>query len=141
MLETMLMTHSILIKAFLGFLVLGLFIPKSTAKNSLKFKKASFIYTMIFQALMTMIVFVGIIALVQGDLPFGLSTIIMVVVFAIMMALEIVKYKKIKKGNLEDEATFATLRTGFLKTGIINIVILIAIVVLMILKAKGVVAL
>ena len=136
----MLMTHSILIKAFLGFLVLGLFIPKMTASNPLKFKKASFIYTMVFQALMTMIVFVGIVALVQGDLPFGVSTIIMVIVFAIMMALEIVKYKKIKKGDLEDESSLTNLRSGFMKTGIINIIILVAIVVLMILKAKGIVA-
>jgi len=140
MIETMLMTHSILIKAFLAFLVLGLFVPKMTANNPLKFKKASFLYTMIFQALMTMIVFVGIVALVAGDLPFGLSTIIMIIVFAIMMALEIVKYKKIKKGNLEDASTFTMLRSGFLKTGIINIVILVAMVVLMVLKAKGVVA-
>ena len=140
MIETMLLTHSILIKALLAFLVLGLFIPKSTASKPLKFKKASFIYTMIFQALMTMIVFAGIVALVVGDLPFGISTVIMIVVFALMMALEIVKFKKIKKGDLEDESTFAMLRSGFLKTGIINIVILVIMVVLMILRAKGVVA-
>ena len=131
MIETMLMTHSLLIKAFLAFLVLGLFIPKMTANDPLKFKKASFIYTMVFQALMTMIVLAGIVALVAGDLPFGVSTIIMVIVFAIMMALEIVKYKKIKKGAVEN--------SGFFKTGIINILILVAMVVLMILNAKGVV--
>ena len=128
----MLMTHSILIKAFLGFLVLGLFIPKMTADDPLKFKKASFIYTMIFQALISMIALAGIVALVAGDLPFGITTIIMITIFAIMMALEIIKYKKIKKGNIES--------AGFIKTSIINIVILISIVVLMILRAKGVVA-
>ncbi len=128
----MLMTHSILIKAFLGFLVLGLFIPKMTADDPLKFKKASFIYTMIFQALISMIALAGIVALVAGDLPFGITTIIMITIFAIMMALEIVKYKKIKKGNIES--------AGFIKTSIINIVILVSIVVLMILRAKGVVA-
>lgn len=128
----MLMTHSILIKAFLGFLVLGLFIPKMTADDPLKFKKASFIYTMIFQALITMIALSGIVALVAGNLQFGITTIIMITIFAIMMALEIVKYKKIKKGNIES--------AGFIKTSIINIVILVSIVVLMILRAKGVVA-
>ena len=140
MIETILLTHSILVKVLLAFLVLGLFIPKVTASNPLKFKKASFIYTMIFQALMTMIAFAGVVALITGDLPFGISTIIMILVFAIMMALEIVKFKKIKKANLEDESTFAILRSSFLKTGIINIVILVIMVVLMILKAKGVVA-
>ena len=134
MIETMLMTHSILIKAFLGFLVLGLFIPKMTANNPLKFKKASFIYTMVFQALMSMIVLAGIVALVAGKLPFGVTTIIMIVIFGVMMALEIVKYKKIKNSN-------GTESGGFLKTGIINILILVAMVVLMILRAKGVVAL
>ncbi len=140
MIETMLLTHSILIKALLAFLVLGLFIPKATASNPLKFKKASFIYTMIFQAFMTMIAFAGIVALVAGELPFGISTIIMIAVFALMMALEIVKFKKIKKANLEEESIFAPLRSSFVKTGMMNIIILVLIVVLMILKAKGVVA-
>jgi len=132
MIETMLMTHSILIKAFLAFLVLGLFIPKMTSKDTLKFKKASLIYTMVFQAFMTMIAFSGIVALIVGELPFGISTMIMIAVFAIMMALEIVKYKKIKRGDIEN--------AGFIKTSIINIIILVAMVVLMILRAKGIIA-
>jgi hypothetical protein len=140
MLETMLLTHSILVKAFLGFLVLGLFIPMMTKKNPLGFKKSSFIYTMIFQAIMTMIVFVGIIAMVSADIPFAVNTAIMVGAFALMMAFEIIKYKKIKMSNTEDEETFKILRGGFVKTGILNIVILVIMVVLMILKAKGVVS-
>ena len=140
MTETILLTHSILVKILLGFLVLGLFIPKMTASNPLKFKKASFIYTMIFQAFMTMIAFAGVVALIVGKLPFGISTVIMIVVFALMMALEIMKYKKIKKANLEEESIFAPLRSSFVKTGMMNIIILVLIVVLMILKAKGVVA-
>lgn len=140
MLETMLMTHSILIKAFLGFLVLGLFLP-FVAKSPLGFKKASFIFTMVFQALMTMIAFAGMIALVSGDMDFTLSTIIMVIVFAIMMVLEITKHKRIKKSNTQDEETFKAVRSAFTKTTIINILILVAMVVLMILKAKGVVSL
>ena len=89
---------------------------------------------MVFQALMSMIVLAGIVALVAGKLPFGVTTIIMIVIFGVMMALEIVKYKKIKNSNGKESA-------GFLKTGIINILILVAMVVLMILRAKGVVAL
>jgi len=140
MLETMLMTHSILVKAFLGFLVLGLLVPIMTKTKPLGFKKASFIYTMIFQAIITMIVFAGIIAMVSGDIPFAVNTGIMVGVFAIMMAIEIVKHKRIKKSNTEDEETFKVLRGSFLKAGILNIVILMAMVVLMILKSKGVVS-
>ena len=140
MIETILLTHSILIKVLLAFLVLGVFIPKVIASNPLKFKKSTLIYTMIFQALMTMIAFSGVVALIVGELPFGISTIVMIVVFTLMMALEIIKYKKIKKANLEDESTFATMRSSFIKIGIINTIILVLIVVLMILKAKGIVA-
>jgi len=140
MLETMLLTHSILVKAFLGFLVLGLLVPMMTKTEPLGFKKASFIYTMIFQAIITMIVFSGIIAMVSGEIPFTVSTGIMVGVFALMMALEIVKHKRIKKSNTEEEETFTMLRGGFFKTGILNILILMAMVVLMILKSKGVVS-
>jgi len=66
MIEEMLAAHSILVKAFLGFLVGGLFIPMMTAKNPLGFKKSSFIYTMIFQAIATMIAFSGIVAVFTG---------------------------------------------------------------------------
>jgi len=120
--------------------VIGLFIPMMK-KEPLGFRKASFIYTMVFQALMTMIAFAGVIALVMGNLDFGLSIILMLVVFVLMMGLEIVKYKRIKKGDLNDESTFKALRARFVKTGIVNIVILVALVVLMILRAKGVVSL
>ncbi len=140
MIETMLMTHSILVKAFLGFLVLGLFLP-TMAKSPLGFKKASFIFTMVFQALITMIAFVGLIALIVGEIDFTFSTILMVVVFALMMVLEITKHKRIKKSNTEDEATLKSLRSSFLKINIINILILVAMVVFMILKAKGIISL
>ena len=138
MLEQMLLTHSILIKAFLGFLVVGLVIPKFTAGNGLKFKKASFIYTMVFQAIATMIAFAGLVAVVSSDLGMTLTTIIMIVVWAIMMFLEIKKYKAIKKADLSDEATLSSSMNAFTKVNVIQILILVAMVVMMILRAKGV---
>jgi hypothetical protein len=135
MIETMLMTHSTLIKAFLAFLILGLFIPKMTANDPLKFKKASFLYTMIFQAIITMIVFSGIVALVVAEMDFGMSIIIMIAVFAVMMGIEISKYKKIKKADLEDEATFTMIQTGFTKASVLNLIVLVGITVFMIVKS------
>ena len=67
MIEQILATHSILVKIFLGFLVLGIAIPFMTAKKPLGFRKASFIYTMIFQAIATMIAFTGLIGMVIGE--------------------------------------------------------------------------
>ena len=134
----MLMTHSILIKAFLGFLVLGLFIPFMTKNNSLKFKKFSFMFTMIFQGLATMIAFAGLIAVVSEDLGFATTTIIMIAIFALMMFLEIKKYKGIKKANLSDALVFKSSRASFLKVNVLQIFILVAMVIMMILRAKGI---
>ncbi len=134
MLEEMLLTHTVLIYAFIAFIILGFLVP-TMAKEPKAFKKASFLYTMIFQALITMIVFSGIVALVVGEMDFGLSIIIMIAVFAVMMGIEISKHKRIKKGDLEDEATFAMLRTGFTKASVLNLVVLVGITLFMMFKA------
>ena len=134
MLAEMLLTHSILIYTFIGFLVLGFLIPVMK-KEALAFKKASFLYTMIFQAIITMIVFSGIVVLVVGDFDFGMTIIIMIAVFAVMMGIEISKYKRIKKADLEDEATFTMIRSGFTKASILNLVVLVGITIFMIVKA------
>lgn len=137
----MLASHSILVKAFLGFLVGGLLIPFMTAKNPQGFRKASFIYTMIFQAIITMIAFAGIVAVFTGDLGWTLSTIIMVVVWAIMMYIEIKKYKSIKMGNVQNPDTHKALKSSFIKISIVQILLVAMMVVLMVLKAKGVISL
>jgi hypothetical protein len=141
MLEEMIVSHSILVKAFLGFLAGGLLIPAMTAKNPLGFRKASFIYTMIFQAIATMIAFTGLIAMVTGELGLTLSTIIMIVIWAVLMYIEIRKYKLIKIANLQNADTHKLLKGAFLKISAVQILLVAVMVVLMVLKAKGVMAL
>ncbi len=141
MLEEMLAAHSILVKVFLGFLVGGLFIPMMTAKNPLGFRKASFIYTMIFQAIATMIAFAGIVAIFTGNLGWSMTTIIMVVVWAVLMYIEIKKYKLIKIANLQNAEAHKLLKGAFLKISSVQILLVAVMVVLMVLKAKGVVVL
>lgn len=131
--------HSLLVKVFLGFLVGGLAIPFMTAKNPLGFKKASFIYTMIFQAIATMIAFAGFVAVFTGDLGWSVTTIIMMVVWGLMMFIEIKKYKLIKVAHLENEQTFKVLKSAFVKISLVQVLLVVIMVVLMILKAKGVV--
>lgn len=135
----MLDMHSILIKIFLGFLVLGLIIPFVTSKNPRGFRKASFIHTMIFQAIATMIAFAGLVAVVTGDLGWSITTIIMIIIWAIMMYIEIKKYKLIKLANLDNIDTHSVLKWASVKISIINIFLVTIMVVLMILKAKGIV--
>ncbi len=133
----MLAGHSLLVKVFLGFLVLGLIIPFATAKNPLGFRKSSFIYTMIFQAIITMIAFAGIVAVFTGDLGWSVTTIIMVAVWAVMMYIEIKKYKVIKLANLDNPENHKLLKGAFIKISIVQILLVVIMVVLMIFKAKG----
>jgi len=136
----MLSTHSILIKVFLGFLVLGLLIPFITASNPLGFRKASFIYTMIFQGIATMVAFAGIVAIFTGDLGWSVTSIIMMAVWAVMMMIEIKKYKAIKQANIENPTTHKVLKSAFIKISIVQILLVVIMTVLMILKAKGIVS-
>lgn len=137
MLDEMLMTHSTLNYIFIVFIVLGFLVPVM-AKEPLGFKKASFIYTMIFQAIITMIAFSGIVALVSGELDFNMPIIVMIIIFAVMIGIEISKHKRIKKGNLEDEATFNMLRSGFSKASVLNLIIIVGFTIFMIVRSKGI---
>ena len=137
MLETVLFTHSILVKVLLGFLVGGLLIPMLTAKNPLGFKKASLIYTFMFQAIVTMIAFAGVVAIFMGDLPMSADIYIMVAVWAVMMYIEIKKYKVIKVANTENPDTHKLLKGAFYKISAVQILLVVIMVVLMVFKAKG----
>ena len=140
MVAQMLATHSILVKIFLGFLVLGLFIPMMTAKNPLGFRKASFIYTMVFQGIATMVAFTGLVGMVAGERPLSIAIIIMIVMWGLLMYIEIKKYKLIKIAKIENPETHRVLRGGFIKITVIQIFLVAVMVILMILKAKGLVA-
>jgi len=141
MLEQIIFSHSILVKIFLGFLVAGFAIPLMTAKEPQKFKKASFIYTMMFQALATMIAFTGVVALVMGDFGMTFSIVLMIAIWAIMMFIEIKKYKLIKVANLSDEKTRGLLKSAFIKISAVQVLLVIMMVVLKIMEVKGVISL
>ena len=133
-------SHSLLVKIFLGFVFAGIAIPILLKQKPEGFKKASFIYTMVFQAIITAILATGIYALIEGGLEFTISTIAMIVVWALMMFLEIKRHKAIKSLNANDLTRSNELKSSFIKTAVIQILLISLMVVLMILKAKGVVA-
>jgi len=137
MLDEMIVSHSILVKVFLAFLVGGLFIPMMTAKKPLGFRKASFIYTMIFQAIVTMIAFSGLIAMITGELGLTLSTIIMIVIWAALMYIEIKKYKLIKIAKIENPETHKLLKGAFIKISAVQIFLVAVMVVLKVMEVKG----
>ena len=141
MIETILFTHSILIKLFLGFLVGGLFMPMMTAKNPQALKKVSLIYTFIFQGIITMIAFAGLVAMVMGEYAMSLAIIVMIVIWVVMMYIEIRKHKLVKVANLGNPTTYKLIKGLFVKIGVIQILLVAAMVVLMVLRAKGVISL
>lgn len=140
MLDEMIVSHSILVKVFLAFLVGGLFIPMMTAKKPLGFRKASFIYTMIFQAIATMIAFSGLIAMITGELGLTLSTIIMIVIWVALMYIEIKKYRLIKIAKIENPDTHKLLKGAFIKISIVQVFLVIVMVVLKVMEVKGVIS-
>ena len=140
MVEQIIAMHSILVKIFLAFLIAGLFIPMVTAKHPLKFRKASFIYTMIFQAIASMIAFSGLVAMVMGKYGFTVSTILMILIWAAMMYIEIKKYRVIKFANVEDPAKHTLLKSLFYKISAVQVFLVAIMIVLMVFKAKGLIA-
>ena len=133
----MLNTHSMLVYIFLGFLVVGMLVPLMTAKNPAAFKKGSFIYTMIFQAIATMVAFAGIVAVFTGDLGWPVTTIIMFAVWAVLMMTEIKKHKLIKLANLNNADTHRLLKGAFLKISVVQILLVVIMIGIMILKTEG----
>ena len=140
MLEEIIASHSILVKIFLAFLVGGLLIPVVTAKKPLSFRKASFIYTMIFQAIATMVAFTGLVAMVMGEYGFTLSIIMMIVIWGALMYIEIRKYKLIKIAKIENQETHDLLKGAFLQISGLQILLVSIMLLLMVLKAKGIIA-
>jgi len=61
----------------------------------------------------------------------------MVVVWAVMMYIEIKKYKAIKLANIVNPETHKVLKSAFVKISIVQILLVVIMTVLMILKAKG----
>ena len=133
----MLNTHSLLVYSFLGFLVVGMLVPLMTAKNPAGFKKGSFIYTMIFQAIITMVAFSGIVAVFTGDLGWPVTTIIMFAVWAVLMMMEIKKHKLIKLANLNNTDTHKLLKGAFLKISLVQIALVLIMIGIMVLKVEG----
>jgi len=137
MINEFLFVHKILVYIFLAFLVGGLAIPYMVS-DALKFKKASFIYTMTFQGLATMVAFAGLVLLYAGHLSWDIFSIAMVLVWGVMMFIEIKKHRLIKYANLTHDETFKLLKGGFSKISILQIMILLAMIAIMALKSSGV---
>jgi len=141
MVEEIIASHRFLVEFFALFVLVGLMIPKMTAGNLLKFRKASFIYTMTFQAIATMAAFTGLVAMVVGKYTFGLSIILMILIWGALMFIEIKKYKTIKTARVESTETHTLLQTLFYKITTVQFFLIAVMVGIKMMEVKGAVSL
>jgi len=127
--------HSILIKAMLGVLLVGMIIPFLTSECSKTIKRMR-IYMFVSHGLITMIAFTGLIALIFAKMDLNLEIIIMIVAFLVMIMVEVLKYKKILKAGTNDDCATTSRKSAILFT-IINIAIIAGLVVYKIMEAKS----
>jgi len=127
--------HSVLIKAMLGLLIIGMIIPFLTTECSKTIKRMR-IYMFASHGLITMIAFTGLIALVFAKIDWSLDIIIMIVAFLVMIMVEVLKYKKILKAGT-NEGCSKTSRTSAILFTVINIAIIAGLVVYKIMEAKS----
>jgi len=126
--------HSVLIKAMLGVLLIGMIIPFLTTECSKTVKRMR-VYMFVSHGLITMIAFTGLIALVFVKMDLSINIIVMIVAFLVMIMVEVLKYKKVLKAGSSDGCEKSSRKTVMLYT-LINIAIIAGLVVYKIIEAK-----
>jgi len=131
----MILYHSVLIKAMLGVLIIGMIIPFLSTECSKTIKRMR-IYMFVSHGLLTMIAFTGLIAFVFAKMELSLEIIVMIVAFLVMIMVEVLKYKKILKAGNAEGCSKKSRVTTIVYT-LINIAIIAALVVYKIMEAKS----
>ena len=135
--DEMVLYHSILIKAMLGLLVIGIIIPFLSSDCAKSIRRAR-IYMFFSHGLLSMIAFSGVTALIFAHMSLKVDMIIMIVLFFVMIMVEVVKYKKIQKGVLDKESCNKNARINSVIFALINIAIIAGMVVYMVMQKNAV---
>jgi len=136
MINELMFVHKVLVYIFFIFLVAGFAVPP-TINDAFRFKKTSFIYTMIFQAFASMVAFAGLVVLYAGHMSWDMFSVSMVLVWGMMMFIEIKKHRLIKYADLTQEQNFTVIKQGFNKISILQVLIIVAMIGVMSLKNMG----
>jgi hypothetical protein len=141
MVEEIIAFHRFLVDFFAFFVFSGLIIPKITKGNAFQFRKASFIYTMIFHAIAAMAAFTGLVAMVVGKYTLEVSIIFMILIWGVLMFLEIKKYRTIKIAYFEGLETERLLQNLFYKITAVQFFLIVAMIGIKMMEVKGAVSL
>ena len=135
--EEMIFYHAFLIKVMLGLLVIGMVIPFLSADCAKSIRRTR-IYMFFSHALLTMIAFSGLTALIFAHMSLTTDMILMIALFFIMIMLEVFKYKKVLKGVIDKESCTKKARVNTVLFGLINIAIIVGMVIYMVIQKNAV---
>ena len=134
--EEMVLYHSILIKVMLGLVIVGMVIPFLEKLCATTIKRMR-IYMFVSHGLLTMIAFSGVIALVFAKMSLDLSMIMMIVAFFALIAIEVIKYRKMLNTRVKKESCVRDMRVLSIQYGAIEIAIIMSLVILKIMEYKS----
>jgi hypothetical protein len=77
----------------------------------------------------------------MGDFGMTFSVIIMTIIWALLMFIEIKKYKLIKTANIENTEAHRLLKGAFVKITAVQVMLVAMMVILKIMEVKGVISL
>ncbi|MCK5855594.1 MAG: hypothetical protein KAG56_10260 [Sulfurovaceae bacterium] len=134
--EEMVLYHSLLIKMMLGLVLIGMIIPFLGKLCGTTIKRMR-IYMFVSHGLLSMIAFTGMIALVFAQIPLNLSMILMIVAFFALIAVAIIKYRKMLNTRIKKETCARDMRVLSIQYGVIEIAIIMSLVISKIMEYKS----
>ncbi len=95
MIQEAILYHTVTIELFFALLVINLWLPKLFSRDIIKEVKATRISFFFFSAMLTMVAFTGAVLMLIAKLPWSIWMSLMVVVWIILSALEIIRARKL----------------------------------------------
>ena len=95
MIQEAILYHTVTIELFFALLVINLWLPKLFSRDIIKEVKATRISFFFFSAMLTMVAFTGAVLILIAKLPWSIWMSLMVVVWILLSALEIIRARKL----------------------------------------------
>ena len=134
--EEMVLYHAVLIKMMLGLVLIGMVIP-FMGKVCSKTIKRMRIYMFVSHGLLSMIAFTGLIAFVFAQIPLNISMVLMIIAFFGLIALAIIKYRKMLNTRVKKESCVRDMKVLSIQYGVIEIAIIMSLVISKIMEYKS----
>ena len=108
MVQESLLYHAVIIKIFVGLLLLNMLIPLFFKNGSIASIRAVRISVFVYAALLTMTAFTGLIVFMLGAFPWDLNMTLMVLLFVVLSVIEFFRIKRLKELWIAEQNMFVT---------------------------------